>query len=423
MSDSYKQYSYTGPTELWDNFTGRYTTLTKTPTGVFFNSSSDKNAKVSGMLLASKVQGYKYKTYIVKVIAAALTPGAEPYIYTGFSQAVGDREIIGPANYLGEYNEYIVKFILPETRLFDVGVLFSQKNITTHSVAVNSLSLYCVEDDFYVLTHKDTEIDSIKNFTGDSITAKTLNVNQINSIGESSITIPNILCQTLTAQAEVIVGGGGLSVQGSASITGNISANGLILNPDGIGITGPCDINIAGIINCNSIGISANGSLELDNGDIRTSGGAIYTSGGSIITGSGSISTGGGSISIGGGSISATTGNFTTVNGTVSANSIISTGTITIAGIATINNLLTVNPTSIVKGLAINGAGKCILYNGLNLNGPLTVIDGTGATGVAGSSLCVKGITGISNNDLTSNGYLPLWYNPTTGILAYNTGP
>jgi hypothetical protein len=92
-----------------------------------FNSSSSKYAKVSGMLLSEKIQGYKYKTYIIKVVAAALTENGLPYIYTGFSQNVGNRVIIGPPMQDGNYLEYSVQFTLPETQLFDFGVFFSQK--------------------------------------------------------------------------------------------------------------------------------------------------------------------------------------------------------------------------------------------------------------------------------------------------------
>jgi hypothetical protein len=179
----YKQYNYSGPDELWYNFSGRYTTLSRTETGIIFDSSTNKNAKVSGMLLAEKIQGHQYKTYIIKVVAAALTENARPYIYTGFSQDVEDRVIIGPATPNGEYLEYTVQFTLPETRLFDFGVCFSQKNIKRQTVAVNSISLSCMEDDYYVLTHKDSVINSNKDFSGNSITVKKIILDQIEPTG------------------------------------------------------------------------------------------------------------------------------------------------------------------------------------------------------------------------------------------------
>ena len=186
MSD-YKQYNYSGPDELYNNFSGRYTTLLITDTGIMFNSSSDKNAKVSGMLLSEKIQGHKYKTYIIRVVAAALSDNAQPYIYTGFSQNVEDRVIIGPPTEDGNYLEYSVQFTLPKSQLFDFGVCFSQKNIMRHAVAVNSISLSCMEDDYYVLTHKDTVINSNKDFNGNSITVKKIILDQIEPTGNLNL--------------------------------------------------------------------------------------------------------------------------------------------------------------------------------------------------------------------------------------------
>jgi hypothetical protein len=179
----YKQYNYSGPDELWYNFSGRYTKLLRTRTGIMFNSSTNKYAKVSGMLLSEKIQGYKYKTYIIKVVAAALTESAQPYIYTGFSQNPENRTIIGPATPYGEYLEYSVQFTLPETQLFDFGVFFSQRNNVINTVAVNSISLSCMEDDYYVLTHKDSVINSNKDFSGNSITVKKIILDQIEPTG------------------------------------------------------------------------------------------------------------------------------------------------------------------------------------------------------------------------------------------------
>ena len=411
MSD-YKQYNYTGPNELYNNFKGRYTTINKTSQGIIFNSSSDKNAKVSGMLLAEKIQGYKYKTYVIKVVAASLTTGAMPYIYTGFSQAVSDRKIIEPAQYNGTYSEYTVQFTLPETRLFDIGVLFSHKNIVMHSVAVNSISLYCIEDEFYVLTHKDSEIDSIKNFSGDNITAKKLIVEQIDATGDSII-FSNITCDSVSASTEIIVGYGGIATQGIitsntgyASEEGFLNVKNIILSPGGdISGTGTIDIN--GDITADSVTLNG-GNLITQNGSMQTGHGNINTTTGSIITNSGNIST--------------ISGNFSTTTGNVSAHNINTSGSITSTGKVTVNNTFYVNPGSGITGIAITGTGKAIHYNGLDLNGPLTVINGAGITGIAGSTLSIKGITGISDANLSVPGWYPLYYNKDNGFLAFNTG-
>ena len=398
---SYKQYNYTGADEIYNNFSGRYTRLTKTSTGVIFNSSSDRNAKVSGMLLAEKIQGYQYKTYVVKVVAASITPGAMPYIYTGFSQAVAERVIIGPPGANGVYKEYSVKFTIPDTQLFDIGVLFSHKNVVMHSVAVNSISLYCVEDDFYVLTHKDSEIDSIKNFSGDNITAKKIIVDQIYTNNES-VNFPNITCDSILVNAEVIAAGSISSLGIISSDSGFIASSGalitknIIMNSGGYGITGTCNINITGGINAST----------------------VTTNGGNIITTTGNITTTNGKISTFGGDFTTTNGNFTTTGGTMSAANVITNG-ITSNGQVTINHNLVVNPLAGVTGMAVISSGKTILYNGLNLNGPLTVINGAGATGAPSSTLCVKGITGMSSGSLSS--WMQLYYDPVTGSLAYVT--
>jgi hypothetical protein len=404
---SYKQYNYTGADEIYNNFSGRYTRLTKTSTGVIFNSSSDRNAKVSGMLLAEKIQGYQYKTYVVKVVAASITPGAMPYIYTGFSQAVAERVIIGPPGANGVYKEYSVKFTIPDTQLFDIGVLFSHKNVVMHSVAVNSISLYCVEDDFYVLTHKDSEIDSIKNFSGDNITAKKIIVDQIYTNNES-VNFPNITCDSILVNAEVIAGSissSGIisSDSGFLASSGALITKNIIMTSGGYGITGTCNINITGGINASTV---------------TTNGGNIITNGGNIITTTGNITTTNGNISTFGGDFTTTNGDFTTTSGTMSAANV-NAGSITSTGQVTINHNLVVNPVAGVTGMAVTSSGKTILYNGLNLNGPLTVINGAGATGAPNSTLCVKGITGMSSGSLSS--WKQLYYDPVTGSLAYVT--
>jgi hypothetical protein len=225
MTD-YKQYTYSGPDELWYNFSGRYTKINQTSTGVIFNSSSSKYAKVSGMLLSEKIQGYKYKTYIIKVVAAALTENGRPYIYTGFSQNVADRVIIGPPMEDGTYLEYSVQFTLPETQLFDFGVFFSQKNNVINTVEVISISLSCIEDDYYVLTHKDTVINSNKDFSGDSITVKKIILDQIEPTGNLNLGGNGILGASNISTQEIVLNNYSI-LAGMSGITGmSITNNG-----------------------------------------------------------------------------------------------------------------------------------------------------------------------------------------------------
>ena len=184
------------------------------------------------MLLSEKIQGYKYKTYIIKVVAAALTENGRPYIYTGFSQNVADRVIIGPPMEDGTYLEYSVQFTLPETQLFDFGVFFSQKNNVINTVAVNSISLSYIEDDYYVLTHKDTVINSNKDFSGDSITVKKIILDQIEPTGNLNMGGNGILGASNISTQEIVLNNYSIKA-GTSGITGITGITGISITNNG----------------------------------------------------------------------------------------------------------------------------------------------------------------------------------------------
>jgi hypothetical protein len=105
-----------------------------------------------------------------------------------------------------------------------------KKNNVINTVEVNSISLSYIEDDFYVLTHKDSVINSNKDFSGDSITVKKIILDQIEPTGNLNMGGNGILGASNISTQEIVLNNysikAGMSGMSGISITNNgVGAN------------------------------------------------------------------------------------------------------------------------------------------------------------------------------------------------------